>query len=51
MNSGNVLTIFAKTDWFVDPFERTVAKNAPILTLDRTRGAPPTRTLSGRCST
>ncbi len=29
----NVLTISAeaKTDWFVDPFDDTVAKNAPIL--------------------
>lgn len=33
MESGNVLTISAgaKTDWFVDPFDGTVAKNAPIL--------------------
>jgi hypothetical protein len=33
MDKANVLTISAeaKTDWFVDPFDGTVAKNAPIL--------------------
>jgi regulation of enolase protein 1 (concanavalin A-like superfamily) len=33
MDKGNVLIISAeaKTDWFVDPFDGTVAKNAPIL--------------------
>lgn len=33
LDSKNVLTISAeaKTDWFVDPFDDTVAKNAPIL--------------------
>jgi len=33
IDSGNVVTISAdaKTDWFVDPFDGTVAKNAPIL--------------------
>jgi uncharacterized protein len=33
IDSKNVLTIFsnAKTDWFVDPFDGTVAKSAPIL--------------------
>jgi hypothetical protein len=33
IDSKNVLTISsnAKTDWFVDPFDGTVAKNAPIL--------------------
>jgi hypothetical protein len=33
MDSGNGLTVSAdaKTDWFVDPFDGTVAKNAPIL--------------------
>jgi hypothetical protein len=33
LESKNVLTISAeaKTDWFVDPFDDTVAKNAPIL--------------------
>jgi regulation of enolase protein 1 (concanavalin A-like superfamily) len=32
-NDSKVLTISsgAKTDWFVDPFDGTVAKNAPIL--------------------
>jgi regulation of enolase protein 1 (concanavalin A-like superfamily) len=32
-DDGNVLTISAegKTDWFVDPFDGTVDKNAPIL--------------------
>ena len=33
LDTQNVLTISAgsKTDWFVDPFDGTVAKNAPIL--------------------
>ena len=33
LDKQNVLTISAgaKTDWFVDPFDGTVAKNAPIL--------------------
>jgi len=33
LDSKNALTISAeaKTDWFVDPFDDTVAKNAPIL--------------------
>jgi regulation of enolase protein 1 (concanavalin A-like superfamily) len=33
LDKANVLTIAAgeKTDWFVDPFDGTVAKNAPIL--------------------
>ena len=33
LDSKNVLTISsdAKTDWFVDPFDGTLAKNAPIL--------------------
>jgi len=33
LDSKNVLTISsgAKTDWFVDPFDGTVAKSAPIL--------------------
>lgn len=33
IDNQNVLTISAgsKTDWFVDPFDGTVAKNAPIL--------------------
>ncbi|HMI52916.1 MAG TPA: DUF1349 domain-containing protein [Candidatus Saccharimonadales bacterium] len=33
LDAQNVLTISAgsKTDWFVDPFDGTVAKNAPIL--------------------
>jgi len=33
IDSNNVLTISAgaRTDWFVDPFDGTVAKNAPIL--------------------
>ena len=33
LNDKNVLTISAgpKTDWFVDPFDGTVANNAPIL--------------------
>jgi len=33
MDKANVLTISAeaKTDWFVNPFDGTVAKNAPIL--------------------
>lgn len=33
LDDKNVLTISAgpKTDWFVDPFDGTVAKNAPIL--------------------
>ena len=33
VDSKNVLTISSnpKTDWFVDPFDGTVAKNAPIL--------------------
>jgi regulation of enolase protein 1 (concanavalin A-like superfamily) len=33
MDKANVLTISAeaKTDWFVDPFDGTVARNAPIL--------------------
>ena len=33
IDSKNVLSISsnAKTDWFVDPFDGTVAKNAPIL--------------------
>jgi regulation of enolase protein 1 (concanavalin A-like superfamily) len=33
LDSKNVLTISSspKTDWFVDPFDGTVAKNAPIL--------------------
>jgi regulation of enolase protein 1 (concanavalin A-like superfamily) len=33
LDNKNVLTISAnaKTDWFVDPFDGTVAKNAPIL--------------------
>jgi len=33
LDHQNVLTISAgsKTDWFVDPFDGTVAKNAPIL--------------------
>jgi len=35
IDSNNVLTISAgaTTDWFVDPFDGTVAKNAPILLL------------------
>jgi hypothetical protein len=33
VDSKNVLTISSgeKTDWFVDPFDGTVAKSAPIL--------------------